>query len=73
MTSIFSLIKLLIAIPVLLVIICFYIFIRQFRSRQQGQPISDKQTVRLLVCLLLLAAISIGFFILIGFGKIGGW
>lgn len=63
----------LITIPILIAIACSLVFLWQYRPWHLGMTFSDKQIVFILVSLLIIAVISIGMFLLIGFNKLGSW
>jgi hypothetical protein len=67
MNTILSMPKWLIAIPMLLVIFCGGLFFWQVRNPHK--TLSEKQTVWLLIGLLIIAGISMGMFLL----TILGW
>jgi hypothetical protein len=67
MNTILSMPKWLIAIPTLVVIFCGGLFFCQYRNPHK--TLSEKQTVWLLIGLLIIAAVSIGIFLL----TILGW
>jgi len=62
MNIILSMPKWLIAIPTLVVIFCGGLFIWQYRNPHQ--MLSEKQTIWLLIGLLIIAVISMGVFLL---------
>ena len=73
MNAISAIPKLLIIISVTMVLMCGGIFLWQCRSRCKRTAQTDQQTVRLLIGLLIIAAISIGVFLLIIFTEQIGW
>jgi amino acid transporter len=73
MGSTCSVTMLLIAIPTAVVIICAWIYFRQHNAVHGETQASDRQTVNLLVGLLIIAVFSIGAFLFLTIGSQGSW
>ena len=73
MGSTCSITMLLIAIPTAVVIICAWIYFRQRNAAREEAQSSDRQTVNLLLGLLVVAVFSIGIFLFLTIGSQGSW